>query len=181
MKNVYVAGLTLVGFAIIGMLFVVSIVPAGATERWSIDNRPVWITSPPKAVIKKQKRIYTKKRRRNLSRTSRTQVRRSQSTFKGHRMPSAVRAKLRQIEKKFGRIYILSSCRKGATVKKTGRPSMHRYCRAVDFKPSRNYWKVARYLKATWKGGVGTYSTERGGKNITKHIHIDNHRGRWHN
>jgi uncharacterized protein YcbK (DUF882 family) len=53
---------------------------------------------------------------------------------------------------------------------------MHRYCRAVDFNPPRRkYRQVARYLKTTWGGGVGTYSGR------FNHIHIDDHRGRWHN
>lgn len=96
--------------------------------------------------------------------------------WKGHRMPSSVALKLQEVQRKYGPIRIISSCRPGATVKKSGRPSMHRYCRAIDFNPPRGkYRTVANYLKRTWSGGVGTYSGR------FNHIHIDDNRGRWHN
>jgi len=96
--------------------------------------------------------------------------------WKGNRMPASVAEKLMEVERLFGPITIISSCRPGATIKNTGRPSMHRYCRAIDFNPSRGkYQAVANFLKRTWHGGVGTYS----GK--FNHIHIDDNRGRWHN
>lgn len=96
--------------------------------------------------------------------------------WKGHRMPSSVALKLQEVQRKYGSIRIISSCRPGATVKNTGRPSMHSYCRAIDFKPPRGkYRTVANYLKRTWSGGVGTYSGR------FNHIHIDDNRGRWHN
>lgn len=96
--------------------------------------------------------------------------------FRGHRMPKSVSEKLIEVEKMFGKIEIISSCRPGAVIKKTNRPSMHRYCRAIDFNPKRGtYTAVANYLKRTWRGGVGTYS------GYFNHIHIDNNRGRWHN
>jgi hypothetical protein len=96
--------------------------------------------------------------------------------WKEHRMPDSVAEKLMEIERKFGPIQIISSCRPGATVKNTNTPSMHRYCRAVDFYPPKNkYSEVSTFLKRTWSGGIGTYS----GK--LNHIHIDDNRGRWHN
>ena len=127
-----------------------------------------------------KKKVYSKKRRyakKRIYKSRKSRVARSGLTkFKGHRMPVSVANKLRVVESKFGKIRISSSCRPGATVRKTGRPSMHRYCRAVDFNPPRGkYRQVARYLKTTWGGGVGTYSGR------FNHIHIDDHRGRWHN
>lgn len=96
--------------------------------------------------------------------------------WKEHRMPDSVAEKLMEVERKFGPIQIISSCRPGATVKNTNRPSMHRYCRAVDFNPPKNkYSEVSSFLKRTWWGGVGTYSGR------FNHIHIDDNRGRWHN
>jgi uncharacterized protein YcbK (DUF882 family) len=96
--------------------------------------------------------------------------------FRGHRMPKSVSEKLIEVEKIFGKISIISGCRPGATIKNTNRPSMHSFCRAVDFNPRKGtYNKVAQYLKNTWWGGVGTYS------GYFNHIHIDNNRGRWHN
>lgn len=96
--------------------------------------------------------------------------------WKGHRMPATVAEKLMEVERLFGPVTIISSCRPGATVKNSGRPSMHSYCRAIDFNPSKGrYSQVANFLKSTWSGGVGTYSGR------FNHIHIDDNRGRWHN
>jgi len=165
---------------------------ANSAVRW-VDGQPVFHkAAKTKKVYKKKrkyaKRSYRKKRRyyakkKRIRRNRRTswrpqsRVPRSGFTkFKGHKMPVSVANKLRSVEAKFGKIRIISSCRPGATVRKTGRPSMHRYCRAIDFKPRRGkYRQVARYLKTTWGGGVGTYSGR------FNHIHIDDHRGRWHN
>lgn len=96
--------------------------------------------------------------------------------WKEHRMPDSVAEKLMEVERKFGPIQIISSCRPGAVVKNTNVPSMHSFCRAVDFYPPKNkYNEVSSFLKRTWSGGVGTYSGR------FNHIHIDDNRGRWHN
>jgi len=156
------------------VLTVLDVSKAEAAVKW-VDGNPVFYT---KKVVKKK--VYSKKRRYAKKRIYKSRkskmVRSGLTKFKGHKMPVSVANKLRVVESKFGKIRILSSCRPGATVRKTGRPSMHRYCRAVDFNPPRGkYRQVARYLKTTWGGGVGTYSGR------FNHIHIDDHRGRWHN
>ena len=165
-----------VGFLIVLVFVLVALTStkAEAAIKW-VDGQPVFYKQKivKKKVYSKRKR-YAKKRIYK-SRKSRV-VRSGLTKFKGHRMPVSVANKLRVVESKFGKIRISSSCRPGATVRKTGRPSMHRYCRAVDFNPPRGkYRQVARYLKTTWGGGVGTYSGR------FNHIHIDDHRGRWHN
>ena len=177
-----------VGFLIVLVCVLVALTStkAEAAIKW-VDGNPVFYT---KKVVKKKvyskrkryakKKVYYKKRRyakKRIYKSRKSRVVRSGLTkFKGHRMPVSVANKLRVVESKFGKIRISSSCRPGATVRKTGRPSMHRYCRAVDFNPPRGkYRQVARYLKTTWGGGVGTYSGR------FNHIHIDDHRGRWHN
>ena len=156
------------------VLTVLDVSKAEAAVKW-VDGNPVFYT---KKVVKKK--VYSKKRRYAKKRIYKSRkskmVRSGLTKFKGHKMPVSVANKLRVVESKFGKIRITSSCRPGATVRKTGRPSMHRYCRAVDFNPPRGkYRQVARYLKTTWGGGVGTYSGR------FNHIHIDDHRGRWHN
>ena len=156
------------------VLTVLDVSKAEAAVKW-VDGNPVFYT---KKVVKKK--VYSKKRRyakKRIYKSRKSKMARSGLTkFKGHKMPASVANKLRSVESKFGKIRIISSCRPGATVIKTGRPSMHRYCRAVDFNPPRGkYRQVARYLKTTWGGGVGTYSGR------FNHIHIDDHRGRWHN
>ena len=165
---------SLVVVLVLLVLTVLDVSKAEAAVKW-VDGQPVFYT---KKVVKKK--VYSKKRRyakKRIYKSRKSRVVRSGLTkFKGHRMPVSVANKLRVVESKFGKIRILSSCRPGATVRKTGRPSMHRYCRAVDFNPPRRkYRQVARYLKTTWGGGVGTYSGR------FNHIHIDDHRGRWHN
>ena len=189
-----------VGFLIV-LVFVLAALTSTKAEaaiKW-VDGKPIFYT---KKVVKKKvyskrkryakkkvyskrkryakKKVYYKKRRyakKRIYKSRKSRVVRSGLTkFKGHRMPVSVANKLRVVESKFGKIRISSSCRPGATVRKTGRPSMHRYCRAGDFNPPRGkYRQVARYLKTTWGGGVGTYSGR------FNHIHIDDHRGRWHN
>jgi uncharacterized protein YcbK (DUF882 family) len=189
-----------VGFLIVLVCVLVALTStkAEAAIKW-VDGQPVFykqkivkkkVYSKRKRYAKKKvyykkrryakKKVYYKKRRyakKRIYKSRKSRVVRSGLTkFKGHRMPVSVANKLRVVESKFGKIRITSSCRPGATVRKTGRPSMHRYCRAVDFNPPRGkYRQVARYLKTTWGGGVGTYSGR------FNHIHIDDHRGRWHN
>jgi len=189
-----------VGFLIVLVFVLVALTStkAEAAIKW-VDGQPVFykqkivkkkVYSKRKRYAKKKvyskrkryakKKVYYKKRRyakKRIYKSRKSRVVRSGLTkFKGHRMPVSVANKLRVVESKFGKIRISSSCRPGATVRKTGRPSMHRYCRAVDFNPPRGkYRQVARYLKTTWGGGVGTYSGR------FNHIHIDDHRGRWHN
>ena len=160
--------------ALVLVLVLLTSTKAEAAIKW-VDGQPVFYKQK---IVKKK--VYFKKRRyvkKRIYKSRKSRVVRSGLTkFKGHRMPVSVANKLRVVEFKFGKIRISSSCRSGATVRKTGRPSMHRYCRAVDFNPPRGkYRQVARYLKTTWGGGVGTYSGR------FNHIHIDDHRGRWHN
>ncbi len=92
-------------------------------------------------------------------------------------LPGSIKVKLNIVRKKYGRVTVISSYRRNARVRRTGKRSYHASCRAVDFKvPRRNYWKAARWLRKTHKGGVGTYSGR------FNHIHIDNgRRARWHN
>ncbi|MEM9030784.1 MAG: D-Ala-D-Ala carboxypeptidase family metallohydrolase [Pseudomonadota bacterium] len=84
-------------------------------------------------------------------------------------LPGVLRRRLAQIRAKFGRVRVISTYRRGARIRGTGRPSLHASCRAVDFHPPRGkYRAVVRWLKANHSGGVGTYSCRM------HHIHIDN-------
>ncbi|MEL6287273.1 MAG: D-Ala-D-Ala carboxypeptidase family metallohydrolase [Pseudomonadota bacterium] len=91
-------------------------------------------------------------------------------------LPSSLKSTLAQIRKRFGAPRILSTHRPGATVRGTGRRSLHASCRAVDFHPPRGkYRAVVAWLKRNHPGGVGTYSGTH------NHIHIDSGaRVRWH-
>lgn len=82
-------------------------------------------------------------------------------------LPSDLQNRLSQVRSNFGAIQVISTHRPGATIAGTGKPSYHRWCRAVDFRPPPGkYAAVVAWLHANHNGGVGTYSTG--------HIHIDN-------
>ena len=84
-------------------------------------------------------------------------------------LPGIVKQRLAQIRAKFGPVQIVSTFRRGARIRGSGKPSFHASCRAVDFVPPRGkYTAVANWLKANHGGGVGTYSCSM------HHIHIDN-------
>lgn len=81
-------------------------------------------------------------------------------------LPSSLRQALADVRGRFGSIQVVSTHRPGAVIAGSRKPSYHRNCQAVDFRPpSGKYGAVAAYLKSTWSGGIGTYASG--------HIHID--------
>lgn len=91
-------------------------------------------------------------------------------------LPSAVEEELRTIDAQFGKVHIVSTYRPGAKIAGTNITSYHAYCRAVDFNVRGNgaQQRAASYLRASWEGGFGTYSSKM------HHLHIDNgSRRRW--
>jgi hypothetical protein len=84
-------------------------------------------------------------------------------------LPSSIKSTLKNIERKFGPVSIVSAHRPGARISGSGRPSLHASCRAVDFHPPKGKYKqVLSYLKSNHNGGLGTYSCGM------YHLHIDN-------
>ena len=78
-----------------------------------------------------------------------------------------IRSLLGRIESKFGRVQIVSTCRPGARIAGTGRPSRHASGNAIDFRAPGRKGEVVRWLIANHKsGGVMTY-------NGMDHIHVD--------
>jgi hypothetical protein len=74
---------------------------------------------------------------------------------------------LGRIEGKFGPMQLVSTCRTGATVARTGRPSRHRDGNAIDFKAGARKQAVVDWLVANhMQGGTMTYRD-------LDHIHID--------
>lgn len=75
-------------------------------------------------------------------------------TLKGYRAASAsrscltsdTRAVLARLEGRVGAVQIVSTCRPGATIAGTGRPSFHRYGKAVDFN-TRNKAAAIAFLR----------------------------------
>jgi hypothetical protein len=80
----------------------------------------------------------------------------------------AARSLLGRIEAQFGPVRIVSTCRPGAVIAGTGRPSRHASGNAVDFNaPKGRKAEVVRWLIANHRsGGVMTYAT-------MNHIHVD--------
>lgn len=81
-------------------------------------------------------------------------------------LPPELRSALADVEQKFGPVTVISTHRPGAVVAGTGRPSQHRDCGAVDFRPSGNRRAIIAHLRKDPRvKGLGIY---RSG-----HIHID--------
>ena len=78
------------------------------------------------------------------------------------------RALLERIEAQFGGVRIVSTCRRGAVIAGSGRPSRHASGNAIDFNaPAGRRLEVVRWLIANHRaGGVMTYAA-------MNHIHVD--------
>lgn len=82
-------------------------------------------------------------------------------------LTAAARALLDRIEQKFGRVRVVSTCRAGATIAGSGRPSRHASGNAVDFDAGPRKAEILEWLIATHRsGGVMTYHG-------MDHIHVD--------
>jgi hypothetical protein len=79
----------------------------------------------------------------------------------------AARALLDRIEQQFGPVQVISTCRPGATIPGTGRPSRHASGNAVDFKAGSRKSAIIAWLIANHRrGGTMTYAG-------MDHIHVD--------
>jgi len=83
-------------------------------------------------------------------------------------LQASARALLARIESQFGPVQIVSTCRPGAVIAGSGKPSKHRYGLAVDFNaPAGKKGAIVQWLiKNHHSGGTMTYA----GMN---HIHVD--------
>lgn len=82
-------------------------------------------------------------------------------------LTSEARALLARIESRFGPVQIVSTCRPGAVIAGSGKPSKHRYGQAIDFNAgSRKGAIVSWLIQNHHSGGTMTYA----GMN---HIHVD--------
>jgi uncharacterized protein YcbK (DUF882 family) len=82
-------------------------------------------------------------------------------------LQSSTRALLNRIEARFGSVNIISTCRSGAVIATSGKPSKHRYGLAVDFSAPGRKAAVVQWLIANHhSGGTMTYRD-------MDHIHVD--------
>lgn len=95
-------------------------------------------------------------------------------TLQGYKKASAsrscltgeTRAVLAGLEARVGKVKVISTCRPGAVIAGSGRPSQHRYGKAVDFVPTSGQRAAAlAYLRGRGAGPVITYASG--------HIHFD--------
>ncbi len=78
-----------------------------------------------------------------------------------------IHALLEKVEDLFGPVEVISTCRPGATIAGTGRPSRHASGNAVDFEAGNRKAAIIKWLVANnHTGGTMTYSD-------MSHIHID--------
>lgn len=82
------------------------------------------------------------------------------------------KALLAAIEAKWGKVNVISTCRPGAVIKGTKKPSLHRYGRAIDFR-AKNQAAIVKWLRSACTCGVITY-----GK--SGHVHVDVGRGKYY-
>jgi hypothetical protein len=76
------------------------------------------------------------------------------------------RALLSRFEARFGSVKVISTCRPGAVIAGSGRPSQHRYGKAVDFMPNPGQrGAMLAWLRSNANGAVITYASG--------HIHFD--------
>jgi hypothetical protein len=79
----------------------------------------------------------------------------------------AARALLERIESRFGPVALISTCRPGATIAGTARPSRHASGNAVDFAAGSRKERIVEWLIANHRdGGTMTYPD-------MEHIHVD--------
>jgi hypothetical protein len=82
-------------------------------------------------------------------------------------LTTAARALLDRIEREFGPVQVISTCRPGATIRGTWRPSRHASGNAVDFKAGTRKDAIIAWLIANHRrGGTMTYAG-------MDHIHVD--------
>jgi hypothetical protein len=82
-------------------------------------------------------------------------------------LQASARALLDRIEAQFGAVSIISTCRPGARIAGSGKPSKHGFGLAVDFEAGGRKAAIVNWLKANHhSGGTMTYAR-------MSHIHVD--------
>lgn len=141
-------------------------------SRYELNDRP--ITRPELSRnFKSGSKTYARKKTRYSSTRKRQRTARA-SRGHGHGggasrscLQPAARALLGRIEAQFGPVSIVSTCRPGAVIATSGKPSKHRYGLAIDFDAGSRKSAVVAWLRANHtSGGTMTYRD-------MSHIHVD--------
>jgi uncharacterized protein YcbK (DUF882 family) len=95
---------------------------------------------------------------RNRAVTGRSHARNTSGSSRSC-LTSEARALLKRIENRFGSVQIISTCRPGARIATTGRPSKHASGQAIDFRVPGKKKQVVNWLTGNHgNGGTMTYS-----------------------
>jgi uncharacterized protein YcbK (DUF882 family) len=82
-------------------------------------------------------------------------------------LQASARALLGRIEQQFGTVRVISTCRPGARIAGSGKPSKHGFGLAVDFDAGGRKGAIVSWLRANHhSGGTMTYAR-------MSHIHVD--------
>lgn len=81
-------------------------------------------------------------------------------------LPQQLKNYLKEVERRFGKVVVISSFRRNAIIAGTHHRSKHASCQAVDFVVKQNQRKAAKWLKTQNRLEVITYSPP------FHHIHI---------
>jgi uncharacterized protein YcbK (DUF882 family) len=154
------------------------------TSAYSAKNGS--LTKPSQAKYYKSGKTYASKNGKKSYANSGTKKRSYASSKRGSRLASramtsgrdeggssrsclqpSARALLNRIESRFGSVNIVSTCRAGAVIATSGKPSKHRYGLAIDFSAPGRKGAVVQWLIANHhSGGTMTYRD-------MDHIHVD--------
>lgn len=116
--------------------------------------------------VRKKRRYTSKKARRAKHAHTHSRSGGSGGTSRSCLQASA-RALLDRIESRFGPVRIVSTCRPGAVIATSGKPSKHRNGLAIDFDAGSRKAEIVRWLIANHhSGGTMTYRD-------MSHIHVD--------
>lgn len=156
------------------VLIAFSASPASAQHNDNFPRSgPQWYEQAPlaKPAVKiKKKKVAKRKVKRAYARN----VFRSYQSASTSRtcLTADTKAVLDKLEDKFGKVKIVSTCRKGAVIAGTRAPSQHRYGKAVDFDPPKGRKsEVVKWLYHNNRGLVMTYAR-------MSHVHFDT--GQYH-
>ena len=83
-----------------------------------------------------------------------------------HCLPKEVKYYLGEVQRRYGKVRIISTFRRGAIIAGTRKRSKHATCQAVDFTVAKNQAQAARWLKTIPNVEVLTYSAP------FHHIHL---------
>ncbi len=148
-----------------------------------LDHGPVASTygeerarpSAKSAAPRRSERVTPSRRKSARHNQARRSVLKSRAMTAGHGgggtsrdcLKPEARALLGQIESQFGPVEIVSTCRPGAVIAGSGKPSKHRYGLAIDFSAGARKGAIVQWLLANHHaGGTMTYSR-------MSHIHVD--------